>query len=162
MRSRNRAFTEAKGRDLARGRSRRALCCAMPAAAETPILSAPQVQEALAQSRMVLIDIRTREEWAETGLAKGAFPVSMHEDDFGARLSQLLRKYGPDKIAMICATGGRTAHIGQLLENNGIRGVADVSEGMEGNRRGPGWIRRGLETVSLKEAMADYEAALAE
>ena len=46
----------------------------------------------------------------------------------------------------------------EVLEKNGITGVADLSEGMKGNKRGPGWIARGLDVVPLDEAMADYTA----
>ena len=138
-----------------------AVVVGLPAMAETPIMSVPEIADAMAAEQMILLDIRSREEWEETGVAEGAWPVSMHEKDFGTRLQQILTAYTPDQIAVICATGGRTAHVTQLLRQHGISGVADVSEGMEGSRRGPGWIKRGLPVVTLEEAAATYEAAIA-
>jgi len=131
-----------------------------PAAAQD-VLSAPEVQQAVQTEERILIDIRSQAEWEETGLAAGSFPVSIHDPQFGANLSALFQKFGPDRIAMICATGGRTAYVANVLKANGITGVADVSEGMFGNGTAPGWIERGLPTVSLAEAEAAYASAMA-
>ena len=50
--------------------------------AETPILNAPEAAEKVASGQIVLLDIRSPEEWQETGIAEGAWPVSMHTQDF--------------------------------------------------------------------------------
>ena len=42
---------------------------AQAAVAETAILSAPTAYEAMQTGDLILIDIRTPEEWAETGVA---------------------------------------------------------------------------------------------
>lgn len=131
---------------------------ATPAMSQS-ILSAPEAQERVATGDMVLLDIRSRQEWTETGVAKGAWPVSMHEPDFSARLQAILNEYPTDQIGLICATGGRTEFIIGVLNKNGITGVSDVSEGMMGNPRGPGWIARGMEVVPLDEAAKSYAAA---
>ena len=127
--------------------------------ADAPILSAPEAQGQVADGEMVLLDIRSREEWEETGFAKGAWPVSMHERDFGTRLQAILKNVPPEQIGLICATGGRSAHIAKLLSQNGIDGVIDVSEGMMGNQRGPGWIARDMDIVPLDAALKTYEEA---
>ena len=139
-----------------------ALVASAPALLAEDVLSAHAAQEAVHNEELVLIDIRSPEEWAETGVAQGAWPVSMHRPSFGQELSALFARYGPDGIAMICATGGRTGYVQGVLRQNGITGVLDVSEGMLGNGSAPGWIGRGLPLVSVQEAMAAYEAALAE
>ncbi len=147
----------------------RSLACAilgwfaltMAALSDTPILSAPEAEAKLQSGEIVLIDIRSRGEWQDTGVAEGAWPVSMHEPDFGERFRAILDQVSPDKIALICATGGRTAHVVQMLRQAGIEGVADVSEGMMGNPRGAGWIARGQSVVSLDAATATYEDAQA-
>ncbi|WP_420860624.1 rhodanese-like domain-containing protein [Algirhabdus cladophorae] len=129
------------------------------AQAEAPILSAPEAADKMQSNDMIVLDIRSPQEWAQTGVAKGAWPVSMHQADFGQRLNVILQNYRPDQIAMICATGGRTAYIIDILAKNNISGVADVSEGMMGNPKGPGWIARGMPVVSDKVAKAAYETA---
>ena len=58
--------------------------------AESVVLTAPRAHDLIKEKEMILLDIRTPEEWAETGLAEGAWPVSMHERDFGKRFTQLL------------------------------------------------------------------------
>jgi len=138
-----------------------ALCC-LPASAfaAPPIISALEAQAAMESGDLVVLDIRSRAEWRETGLAKGAWPVSMHEADFPAKLNAILAKFQPSQIALICATGGRTSYIADVLEQNGITGVTDISEGMMGNARGPGWIARGLPIATLQQAQSAADAAL--
>ena len=138
------------------------LLMTLTAMADTPILSAPEAQAKLAAGDMVLLDIRSPQEWRETGLAEGAWPVSMHAPDFGARLQAILKEVPADRVGLICATGGRTGHVTNILRQNGIEGVIDVSEGMMGNPRGPGWIAREMPIVTLEDASAAYEAATAE
>ena len=130
---------------------------AFPVRADTPLMSAPQAFEKLSAGDLVVLDIRSREEWQDSGVAQGALPISMHEKDFLERFQSVLLEYEPEKIALICATGGRSAEVTYFLEQNGLTGVADVSEGMFGNRNGPGWIKHGLPVVSAKEALANYE-----
>lgn len=132
---------------------------AVPAGAETPIISAPEASTLVEANALVVLDIRRPEEWAETGIAKGAWPVSMHTPEFPQQLQTILTNYRPEQIALICATGGRTAYVTEILERNGISGIADLSEGMFGNSNGPGWLARGLPVVSIEEATADFEAA---
>lgn len=135
---------------------------AQAAAAEAPIISALDAEAGIADGTLIVLDIRSPEEWAETGVAEGAWPVSMHVSDFGLRLQQILAKHPPERIALICATGGRSAYIADALAENGITGVIDISEGMMGNPRGPGWIARGMAVQSAEAARAAYEAAFAE
>lgn len=130
---------------------------AFPVRADTPLLSAPQAYEKLSKGDIVVIDIRSREEWQDSGVAQGALPISMHEKDFLERFQSVLLEYEAEKIALICATGGRSAEVTYFLEQNGLIGVADVSEGMFGNRNGPGWLKHDLPVVSAKEALANYE-----
>ena len=129
--------------------------------AEAPTLSAPEAEERLATESFVLLDIRTPEEWSESGVAEGAWPVSMHTEDFPQRLQAILQHYRPDQIGLICATGSRSGYVARVLEQNGLTGVADISEGMFGNPSGDGWIARGLSVVSAEEALARYENAQA-
>jgi len=124
--------------------------------AETPIMSAPEAQAAINSGEMILLDIRSREEWLETGVAEGAWPVSLHTAQFGAELSAILKKFSDRKVGLICATGGRTSYVTEILAKNGITDVVDVSEGMLGNPRGPGWIARKLPVVDLDAAMTVY------
>ncbi len=132
---------------------------AMPVLAQPPVLTAEEAASGMANGDLVVLDIRRPQEWAETGIADGAWPVSMHTPDFPRQLRAILDQYAPEQIALICATGGRTAYVTEVLEKNGITGVADVSEGMFGNGAAIGWIARGLPVVAPQDAMTDYDAA---
>lgn len=117
---------------------------AASAAGEPAQMSAPEALEAASKGEAVLVDIRSREEWLETGLAEPALPISMHEGGF---VQKLLEAMGGDPlrpVAIICATGGRTRYLQNVLASNGFSNIIDVSEGMMGSPAGPGWLKRGL------------------
>ena len=118
------------------------------------IWSAPEVAAAIDGDAISLIDIRSRAEWAETGLAHGAWPISMHERGFDKRLFAARDLSGEKPVALICATGGGSARLLAALKRAGFAGFIDVSEGMLGSRRGPGWIARGLPMNTLEAALA--------
>ena len=108
-------------------------------------ISAPEALKEVEAGNMVLLDIRSPQEWIETGIAKVAQPLTMHNQEFLPGLQKILSQNQGKKIAIICATGGRTAWLQAELENRGIKNVIDVSEGMLGNGNEPGWLARGLE-----------------
>jgi rhodanese-related sulfurtransferase len=122
-----------------------------PALAES-ILSAPEAYAAAAAGRLVIIDIRTPEEWRETGVAKGAARIDMlHPGGPQGFAGEVLRQVGGDRgapIALICRTGNRTTRVGKALEQMGFTRVYNVKEGMIGSAAGPGWLRRGLPVES--------------
>ena len=124
------------------------------------VWSVGQAQEALLEDHIRILDIRSREEWRETGVANGAWPVSMHESRFPERLfaSRQLAKSRP--VGLICATGARSGAVRRALSKAGEDGFVDRSEGMLGSGLGPGWIASGLPVVPMKEALATLPAAL--
>jgi rhodanese-related sulfurtransferase len=107
-------------------------------------MSAPDALAAATRGDIVLVDIRSRGEWRRTGLAEPAVAISMHEAGFVRNLANALRGDRTNTVALICATGGRSAHMQRLLGTAGFTNVIDVSEGMIGSSAGPGWLRRGL------------------
>lgn len=116
------------------------------AARAEPSMSPPQVFEAVKQGKVLLIDIRTPEEWRETGVAPGARRVDFHR---GPQVlhDAVLQMVGGDKnapIALVCRTGNRTAQAQKFLQAQGFSKVYDVSEGMAGSAAGPGWLNRRL------------------
>ena len=98
---------------------------------------------------LVLIDIRTEGEWMRTGVAQGAVALTAAGPEFVDHVLDLL---GGDKtrpVALICASGNRSAHVQRYMQAHGFTQVVNVVEGMTGGAgAGPGWILRGLPTVA--------------
>ena len=97
---------------------------------------------------VVLVDIRTPEEWKETGVPASAHAITMNQDP-RAFTTQLLNAMGGDRnrtVALICRTGNRSSALQAELNKAGFTAVVDVAEGMVGGRNGKGWIKSGLPT----------------
>ena len=131
-------------------------------ALKAEIWSAKRAYEAVQQGEMVLLDIRTPEEWAKSGVPQGAWPVNMYGPQFGRALQEIFRRNPSKRIGMICAVGGRTGYVEQVLKKNGFPEVVNVGEGMFGSAHGKGWLKQGLPVISAKEAgramPSDYTA----
>jgi rhodanese-related sulfurtransferase len=113
-----------------------------------PELTAPEASQAVVEQRLTLIDVRTPEEWRQTGVAPGALRIDMSRPG-GPQLfvERVLKAVDGDKnapIGLICRTGNRSGVMQRVLLQAGFTDVANVSEGMVGSRAGPGWLRRGL------------------
>lgn len=93
---------------------------------------------------IVLIDIRTPPEWAQTGIAVPAYPLDMTNPQFLADLQALLAANPGKAPAFICRTGNRSDWLTTELEKRGLENTFNVIEGMAGSKAGPGWIARGL------------------
>jgi len=122
-------------------------------AQQRDVWTAAEAQAALSEGRLRMLDVRSVSEWRETGVAKGAWPVSMNQDGFPERLFASRTLAGDNPVALICATGGRSGYLLRALKKVGYSGYVDVSEGMLGSRAGPGWIARGLPVVPVDEAL---------
>ncbi|MBC7950900.1 MAG: rhodanese-like domain-containing protein [Rhodospirillaceae bacterium] len=101
--------------------------------------------EALAQAqagKLTLIDVRTPDEWRQTGIAPGAKTADvMTSEGADAFVAQVLKAAGGNKSAplgLVCRSGARSAKAVALLESRGFTNVSNVVEGMNG------WVRRGL------------------
>jgi rhodanese-related sulfurtransferase len=118
----------------------------------TPDMAAPEAAAAVAAGKITLIDIRTPQEWKETGVAKGTRLLNMlHPQGAPGFTSALLEQVKGDKnapIALICRTGNRTTQVQRYLQSQGFTQVYNVKEGMAGSAAGPGWIKRGLPVES--------------
>jgi rhodanese-related sulfurtransferase len=125
------------------------------------IWSAVEAYDALLADSARVIDVRSREEWLETGVGARIWAISMHEDRFPDRLFAAKAMAGSRDVGLICATGGRSATLLRALRQAGYEGYVDISEGMLGSRRGPGWLAAGLPVVPLDAALASMPEGLA-
>ena len=93
---------------------------------------------------IVLIDIRTPEEWAETGVADVALKNNLYAPDFVQKLLAIRGQNPEIPLALICRSGNRSGGTTAQLYQAGLTNVIDVVEGMGGSGVGPGYIARGL------------------
>jgi rhodanese-related sulfurtransferase len=118
----------------------------------------------------VLIDVRTRAEWAFVGLPDlerlskrvltvewQTSPEARIDDAFPERLKKVLDAAGTDKdseLFFICRSGGRSRMAAEAMSNAGYRRCRNVADGFEGpldtdRHRGRvgGWKAAGLAWV---------------
>ena len=119
-----------------------------PAWAGPSVLKAPDAFVAAKSGNIILVDIRTPEEWAQTGIAEGAIALDMTEKSFVDSLVSLRSEYPKTPIALICRTGNRSGYVFDALNKQGFANLMDVAEGMAGGPNGKGWIPRGLPTYA--------------
>jgi rhodanese-related sulfurtransferase len=109
-------------------------------------MDAPTAHEKALKGELLLVDIRTPEEWKETGVPTSAHAITMHQDG-KVFLSSLLNAAGGSSklpVALICRTGSRSTALAGPLVKAGFPNVINVVEGVVGGPRGTGWIKRGL------------------
>ena len=104
--------------------------------------------------QLTIVDIRRPAEWRKTGMPDKSRGVSLQNVIKRVRarfLEDVLTLTGGDKnqaLGLICASGGRSAYATEFLKKEGFSNIYDISEGMFGNDRAPGWIARKLPLVS--------------
>ena len=111
-------------------------------------LSTPDAHRAAVSGEIVLVDIRRPDEWARTGVGEGAVTIDMRRDDFTDVLLQHTAGRTDAPVALICARGVRSRRMTERLTAAGFTTIIDVPEGMLGSGAGPGWLKRGLPTVT--------------
>jgi len=114
-------------------------------------LTVAQAHQAAQDRDVVLIDIRTPGEWANTGVPEGAHPIDMRRRDFVQALTEVAGTDRTQPIALICARGVRSARLSRALTEAGFSNIVDVPEGMLGSKAGPGWLRSGLPVTQVSE-----------
>ena len=138
------------------------LCGAAALLLPLPVLaqqSAPELTPAEASARakagaVTLIDVRTPEEWRDTGVAPGATRINIyHPEGPEGFAREVIKRVGGDRnapIALVCRSGNRSGQAQRILAGQGFTQVYNVREGMSGSASGPGWISRGLPVEACK------------
>ena len=110
-------------------------------------------------SNVVLLDVRTENEWNSLGrpnaenLNSKTYFITVSPDLSNWQVpdpnfvENVKKKISKDKkILVMCAAGGRSMIAANLLEANGYSAV-NVSDGFSGNGQDPGWKSLGLPSV---------------
>jgi rhodanese-related sulfurtransferase len=117
--------------------------CAAPLRAQSPVaaLTARQARDGLAGGTLVLIDIRTPGEWADTGVPQGAIRLDAEGAGFEVRLAGIRLDNPGKRIALIDRTGGLAVSVQRHLSGRGWRDLIAVRGGMLGPE---GWLAEKL------------------
>ena len=104
---------------------------------------------------MTLIDVRSPQEWRETGVPQGAKTVTIHDPNgmagFVAAATRAMKGKKDQPVALICARGWRSFRAANALRDAGFTNIMNVREGMLGNIvDGPGWLDRNLPVERCK------------
>lgn len=129
-------------------------------AAQTPNAPLPEAEgysninnaqlEELIKKGVTLVDIRRQEEWQQTGIVKGAHPITFFtrsgrvNPDFMAEFTALVKPDQP--VAIICRTGNRTRAAGRAIAQQlGYKKVYNVTRGITG------WIGENRPVTAYKK-----------
>ena len=108
-------------------------------------------------NNLLIIDVRSKPEWKETGVIANAKLIQMYTATRTLRkeyVSEILDYIGANKgieVAIICHSGGRSSATVKMLEEKGYYNISNISEGMVGTNSRTGWINRGLPTVKCSK-----------
>lgn len=121
-----------------------ASCTLSHAQQSAPKMTAAEAHKKASAGEILLIDVRSPDEWKASGVGVGAQPISMHQPGFLKKLAAAKAANAGRSIALMCATGSRSGWLQNKLREFGYTGLISVSEGMFGSADGPGWIKAGL------------------
>ena len=123
------------------------------ARADTPSLSSIEAHNLAKRGRLLLIDVRSPVEWRRTGVPAGAVTVDkdLPLDQMIVTIDRLTRNNKNRRLGIICSVGVKSAEVRANLEVAGYRRVIDISDGVDGNAKGHGWISSGLPVKVWRE-----------
>ncbi len=104
-------------------------------------LSVREAYEAARSGEIILVDIRSAAEWADTGLPQGAVPLDVDATAFDVRLAGLRLDHPGKRIVLIDRTGAQAIAVAQKLAGRGWRELAGVRGGVLGP---DGWLAEKL------------------
>jgi rhodanese-related sulfurtransferase len=140
---------ESRPQAAARPLSRRHLLAALASMAlaktaraqSSGTLSAREANDGVTAGALLLIDIRTPDEWIDTGVPRGALRLDAETPGFEVRLAGIRLDHPGKRIALIDRSGGLAAGLQAKLAGRGWRDLVMVRGGMLGPG---GWLSEKL------------------
>ncbi len=111
----------------------------------------------LYNNKILIIDVRNKSEWKETGIIPGVKLVQMLTPNMTLRndfIDDLVSVIGNDKsieVGIICRSGNRSSAAVAMLKEKGYKNIYNIAEGMVGTTDTSGWISRGYPTIKCNE-----------
>ena len=94
-----------------------------------------RASQELLDSKIPIVDIRTPQEWKETGLLQGSIPIMLFDEkgqyNLKAFLDELNAAVDTSKpFAIICRTGSRTSVLAPFLSKKMHYSVVNIKDGI--------------------------------
>lgn len=100
-------------------------------------ISADEVAMFASSGDALIVDVRTKEEWAETGVLQNAALITYFDNQARALKDEFMKSLGEvsggDKnkqIVVVCRTGLRSKLVAGILEREGYKNVYNYKDGM--------------------------------
>jgi len=113
-------------------------------AEELKNLSVEQVEALQKKGDALIIDVRTEQEWKQSGIIPNSKPLQFFDKQGHANAKQWLAKLqqlksSPDQpVVLVCRSGNRSGMVGRFLtENVGMKNISHLSTGIQS------WIKAG-------------------
>lgn len=113
------------------------LACGQTSKSQYTNLDAKIFQQQAAAQNIILLDVRTPEEY-NSGHLKGAINYDYNGADFEKQISSIDKT---KKVYVYCQRGGRSAGASEALSKNGFKSVFNLTGGIEA------WQQNGLPVV---------------
>lgn len=120
-----------------------------------PEVSALEAHQLMVREGALLVDVRTPEEWTETGVAEGAWRITLDDPDFTAKVAALLDHDTSAEVAFICHSGNRSQAARDRLV---AAGYANATSVRAGTVTPGGWISSGLPVVAVADLACEQPA----
>jgi rhodanese-related sulfurtransferase len=117
------------------------------ASAQIALMPATDVHARVEAGTIMLVDVRTPNEWLQTGMAEGAAGIMLQAPEFMAKLDALTSGAKDTPIAFICRVGARSGTAAKIAMQAGYTEVYNVPHG---TMTPGGWIANGLPMVSYQ------------
>ncbi|SFV65857.1 hypothetical protein MNB_SV-14-905 [hydrothermal vent metagenome] len=99
------------------------------------VTNIPATKEFVENTKMKIIDIRTKGEWMQMGIIKGAYLITFFDERYGYDVKEFLAELNSvvdkdEKFAIICNSGSRTKLVANFLGVKNNYNVVNLTGGM--------------------------------
>ena len=112
-------------------------------------LNLQEAHDSYKDDKIIIVDVRTKKEWKETGIIPNSILLNMHNDSYEENknfvndLTAFLSKNLNESIAFICASGSRSEVVVNYFTEKGYKNLSHIPDGIVG-KNNDGWLFLGF------------------
>ena len=112
-------------------------------------LNLQEAHDSYKDDKIIIVDVRTKKEWKETGIIPNSILLNMHNDSYEENknfvndLTAYLSKNPNENIAFICASGSRSEIVVNYFTEKGYNNLSHIPDGIVG-KNNDGWLFLGF------------------